>query len=138
MNKSALNKAHRIFDNLDSEPQLWRVYGETVRRLIDSAWDSVTDARQARDKLRGSGNEKQTTTRNLQMVWKRRLWRERPHVCVRCSRPVSWATHRVHHKIPVCEGGAFDDVNLEVYCVACHCEEHSTDAHYEGAGEAGL
>jgi len=118
------DKARRLYELLDEKPEMWAVYGETVRAITDQAQRAIEQLQVSKLKLLGTGNERQTTIRNLQMKWKRHLWNSRPRICTLCGVELTWATHRIHHIIPVKDGGEFSEENLTVVCVNCHMGTH--------------
>lgn len=118
------DKAERLCDAMDENPQLWRVYGDTIRNALVSMERTIVHQREQNHKIRGHGQEKDLSLRYLQMATKERLWRSRPHICERCDRTLTKAVHRVHHRVAIENGGTWGDDNLMVLCANCHYEIH--------------
>ncbi len=114
----------RLCAAIDGNPELWRVYGAEIKDAFDRAEETIQEWRERHERLRGSRREKYTRIRALQMAWKEKCWKERPHICERCGRELTYSIHRIHHKIPVSQGGPFSHENLQVLCVLCKMQVH--------------
>ena len=127
--QASVSKALSICDSLDEKPELWTVYGETIRHYFNAMAATLDYQYERWDKLRGrAGNRNRynevMSLRGRQGNLKKRVWKERPHVCERCGCSLSWPIAVPHHVIPVADGGSDADDNVELICANCHRQEH--------------
>jgi hypothetical protein len=110
-----------VLDTLDDSPALWSVYGPDVRMALDDAWDTILA-------LRGEHIANGTyhiPARVDQVKLRDMLWETRPHACAHCGYVLTRPITRLHHIVPVSQGGTNDGDNLLLLCANCHAIAHA-------------
>lgn len=119
MQRKTFDRMRRLCSVVTERTELWSLYAADFESFIDDTERELELLRLERDKLRGV-KRSYTSVRSAQYVQRQRVWDTRPHVCARCGLPLTWKIYRLHHIDPVCDGGSFDDDNLEMLCANCH------------------
>jgi len=124
----SLKKLRRICDVLDRNPAAWTVYSETFKMGIE---DMIEAIQEFETKIAVYSGHRPTnrfgnpmTRRGRDMGCKSKTWANRPHICEQCGLNLTWNVARVHHIVPVSQGGTDKPENLLLLCANCHAMAH--------------